>query len=52
MVLAGCPFDAATGKDVHSDRQAALLMNPRFLKEAHYDDIGINLFQFLGPLWG
>ena len=47
LSLGGCPGQSITGKDVHADREAARFLNPRHLVEGRFDDIGINLFQFL-----
>ena len=46
LALFGCPTSSIKGKDVHSDREAARLFNPAYMKENTYDNVGWDLFQF------
>lgn len=46
LLVGGCPRQYVTGKDVHSDKEAAFFLNPAHLKQSQYDDVGVNLLQF------
>lgn len=50
LVAGGCPRHALTGRDVHSDQEAAHFLNPRYLQTCRYDDTGVNLLQFINAL--
>ena len=51
LVLNGCPEHCMFGKDNQSDKEAAGLLNPRYLVIPQWDDLGLNLMMFLCWNW-
>jgi len=41
LILNGIPRQSIAGKDVHADKEAAKVLNPRHLAVPHFDDIGM-----------
>ena len=45
MLCGGLPLSSYRGKDVQSDREAAHLLCPVYLKEDRWDNLGSHVFQ-------
>ena len=47
LAIGGCPEHHIIGKDSQSDKEASSFMSPAHLLVGTFDDIGLNLLQFL-----